>query len=681
MNFPDEILEKMWNSFNWDKIESNLLEMQCQLSKAAFKYQKDNVKELSIKITNCLSFKALAVKKVSEDLNSASGIDNVKWLTPVEKMKATLSLNPKNYKAKPFKRFIIKDSKNGKERRINIPTIFDRAMQILYMFALDPISEATADRKSFAFRKGRSTFDVHSLIINFLNEKDFPMFVLICDVKSYYDSISHKWLLNNIPMSKPVLREFIEAGIVFNNEVFPTDVGISLGCNISTILGNMTLDGLQKLLYDLQGDKVSDYWQGYVIRFADDILVTARSKDDALKFKRVIEDFLRLRGLKLSESKTQIKNVFEGFEFLSRFYFKKEDQAHSIPSEKSIMKLENDLMELILNNPKRWSQKNLIQTLNSKLIGWATYQKVTEATDTFKHIDVVVNALILRLMHQMYPNKTTAQLTKKYWFKENNKFIFSLPTNKSIRIIQLSDIVLIKPSHLDTKQNVYLDKEYFDNRNEIQEINRISGKFKTIWNRQDGKCYYCNKSIKPDQPKKIVIKNPCIKDTTIKNMAYIHSYCAYDELVFINSNLDKNSKINVEEILKEINDPTLSNFFRKENKYSKLYDYFTNCNKYSFQLKFSEIEKIIDNKLCNSLYKYDSYWRQSKNGSIASSWLKNGYRIKKLYLKEKKVTFIRTKKATSKLEIPEQLQSSNLPKSAKAELEQFFYYIIDKYGL
>lgn len=681
MDFPDDVLEKMWNSFNWDKIEKNLFEIQCELSKATFKYKKELVKKLSIKITSSLSFKALAVKKVSEELKSASGIDNVKWITPVEKMKATLSLNPKNYKAKPFKRFIIKDSKNGKERRINIPTIFDRAMQILYMFALDPISEATADRKSFAFRKGRSTFDVHSLIMNFLNEKEFPMFVLICDVKSYYDSISHKWLLNNIPMSKPILREFIEAGIVFNNEIFPTDIGISLGCNISTILGNMTLDGIQKILYELQGDKVTDYWNGYAIRFADDILVTARSKDDALKFKSVIEDFLSLRGLKLSETKTQIKSVFEGFEFLSRFYYKKEDQAHSIPSEKSIMKLEYELMELILNHPKKWSQKNLIQTLNSKLTGWATYQKVTEATDSFRHIDVVVNALLIRLMNQMYPNKTTNQLTKKYWFKENNKFIFSLPTNKSIRIIQLSDIVLVKHNCLDTKQNVYLDKTYFDNRSDYQEINKVSGKYKIVWNRQDGKCYYCDKPIKPDQPRKIIYKNITIKDTTIRNMAYIHSYCAYDELVFINSNLDQKSKINVEEILKELNDPSLMNFFRKENKYSKLYDYFTNCNKYSFQLKFSDIEKIIDNKLCNSLYKYDSYWRQAKSGSIASSWLENGYRIKKLYLKEKKVTFIRTKKATSKLEIPEQLQSANLPKSAKAELEQFFDYIIDKYGL
>ena len=84
MDFPDDVLEKMWNSFNWDKIEKNLFEIQCELSKATFKYKKELVKKLSIKITSSLSFKALAVKKVSEELKSASGIDNVKWITPVE---------------------------------------------------------------------------------------------------------------------------------------------------------------------------------------------------------------------------------------------------------------------------------------------------------------------------------------------------------------------------------------------------------------------------------------------------------------------------------------------------------------------------------------------------------------------------------------------------------------------
>lgn len=130
--------------------------------------------------------------------------------------------------------------------------------------------------------------------------------VFWCVIKSYCDSISHEWLLDNIPMDKQVLKEFLKAGIIFNNELFPTDVGISLGCNISTILGNMTLDGLQQLFYNLQDKENMDYYDGYVLRFADDILVTARTKDKAELYLNMIEEFAQERGLEISKNKTYI---------------------------------------------------------------------------------------------------------------------------------------------------------------------------------------------------------------------------------------------------------------------------------------------------------------------------------------------------------------------------------------
>lgn len=71
-------------------------------------------------------------------------------------------------------------------------------------------------------------------------------------------------------MNRNVLKQFLKSGAIFNGEFFLIDTGISLGCNISPILGNMTLDGIQKLLYDLQGDTKSiDYLDGYAVRFAD----------------------------------------------------------------------------------------------------------------------------------------------------------------------------------------------------------------------------------------------------------------------------------------------------------------------------------------------------------------------------------------------------------------------------
>ncbi|MBR1936320.1 MAG: reverse transcriptase N-terminal domain-containing protein [Bacilli bacterium] len=681
IEFPDDMLSKMWDEFDWKKARNKVFKLQQLLTIAAFKHRDNEVKKLSNEIVNSLGAKALAVKKVSEELDSAPGIDKVKWIKSADKMRAAFALNRDDYKSKPYKRFVIHDNKSNKERRINIPTMFDRAMQVLYSMVLDPISEATADRKSFAFRKGRSALDVHALIMHMLKERNAPEWFLICDIKSYYDTISHDWLLRNIPMNKNVLKEFIKAGIVFNNEIFPNDMGISLGSNISTIIGNMTLDGIQKLMYDQQDSENIDYWDGYTIRFADDILISARTKEKAQHYLECMKQFAAERGLELSPTKTHIEHLSTGFEFLSRRYYKKDFQIHCVPSKNSITKMENELYDLILNNDKRWSQKKLIQALNAKLNGWASYHRITEAGEAFNHIDVVVSALLLNLTKQMYPKKPLKTIIKKYWYKdEKQRDVFTLTTNKNIRVIKLEDIVLVEHPRIDIKQNIYLDVEYFQSRCNTQEMIKISGKYKSIWQRQEGKCYYCGKKIKTDQHRKIIFKN-LNQGNTLSNMAYIHSFCEYDEIKFVNSDYSNLNKIDVETIIKEIKDPEIAKVYYNRSKYSNLYEYFATCTKYTFILTFKEIENIIDEKLCNSLYKYESYWYQNKKGLISKCWLENGYVIKRLYLKEKKVTFIRKKKQSSRIDIPKQLLSSKIPQSAKYELEQFFNYIIDKYGL
>src|SRR5674476_1189022 len=70
-----------------------------------------------------------------------SGIDGEKWLTSTSKMKAVLSLTGKGYKAKPLKRVFINKPGKKKKRPLDIPTMYDRAIQSLYSLALEPIAK------------------------------------------------------------------------------------------------------------------------------------------------------------------------------------------------------------------------------------------------------------------------------------------------------------------------------------------------------------------------------------------------------------------------------------------------------------------------------------------------------------------------------------------------------------
>jgi len=105
---------------------------------------------------------------------------------------------------------------------------------------LEPIAEATGDRRSFGFRKLRSTHDACAQAFFCLCRKNSPEWVLEGDIKGCFDNISHQWLIDNIPMDKSILRQFLKAGYIFNRHLFPTEAGTPQGGIISPILANIT---------------------------------------------------------------------------------------------------------------------------------------------------------------------------------------------------------------------------------------------------------------------------------------------------------------------------------------------------------------------------------------------------------------------------------------------------------
>ena len=220
--------------------------------------------------------------------------------------------------------------------------MYDRAMQALYALALQPAAETCADKRSFGFRLFRSAQDAAQYAFNCLHNPKSAQWILEGDIKGCFDNISHNWLEKNVPMDRSVLSQFLKAGYVFEKNLYHTDRGTPQGGIISPILANITLDGIESILEEQYPDM-----KVHFIRYADDFMVTAPSKEVAEEICELIRIFLTERGLELSESKTLITHINDGFDFLG-WSFRKYDGILLIkPSRESIRKVTDTIPYVI----------------------------------------------------------------------------------------------------------------------------------------------------------------------------------------------------------------------------------------------------------------------------------------------------------------------------------------------
>ena len=532
---PDTVqLEHQWKSIDWKKAEAEVSRLQARIAKATQEKKWNTVKRLQYLLSHSYYAKALAVRKVTTNQGKHTpGIDKELWNTPAVKMRNVLILTDKGYKAKPLRRVFIEKPGKKKKRPLGIPCMYDRAMQALYALALDPVSETTADEKSFGFRRGRSAQDACEYIFTALSRRTSPEWVLEGDIKGCFDHISHDWLIDHIPMDKSVLKQFLKAGFVFQNELFPTDEGTPQGGVISPILANMALDGMQKVLSDRFHTnrlgkidlRFKNAHKVNLVRYADDFIVTAATKEIAEEAKEIIRGFLCTRGLELSEEKTLITHVDDGFDMLGWTFRRFKEKLIVKPSKKSVKALNASLHNTVLERGKAWRQEDLIRVLNRQLRGWANYHQSVCAKDAFSRTDHILYEMLWRWAKRRHPKKNRKWITANYWYSKGlRNWVFS---TKNAELIRLGEVPIIRHTKVRMSANPYLDSEYFIQRKIQNGMKRLSGRFKKIWRNQNGCCYHCGQPMEISDEREIFYKIPKSmggKDD-VPNMAYVHKYC------------------------------------------------------------------------------------------------------------------------------------------------------------
>lgn len=434
-------LGQRWKSIDFKNAETEVRHLQVRIAKAMKEGKSNKVKALQWLLTHSWSARVLAVRRVTRNKGSRTpGIDGEIWNTPAKKMRGVLSLNRKGYRALPLRRIKIPKGKGG-FRNLGIPCMKDRAMQALYLTALEPVAEMTADLNSYGFRRLRACRDAIEQCFIALGNLYSAQWVLDADIRACFDWIDHKWLLENIPMDRKVLKEWLRCGFVEKGQLFPTQTGTPQGGIASPTLANMALDGLEQVV------KKSCPYRCKVnfIRYADDFIVTAKTPQ--LLRERVIpaiKDFLAKRGLCLSETKTKIVNITEGLDFLGQTLRKFRGKLIIQPSKQSIHRL----LEKIRIDAKRFigaRADKMVDCINSRIRGWCNFHRYVQSRQTFSYIDHYIFKTLWQWTHRQHPKKSRRWRKKKYF--PNGDWCFTAKVklrDKTRRIVSVLKAVSIR---------------------------------------------------------------------------------------------------------------------------------------------------------------------------------------------------------------------------------------------
>ena len=171
--------------------------------------------------------------------------------------------------------------------------------------------------------------------------------------------------------------------------------------------------------------------------------------------------FLKERGLELSDDKTLITNLNEGFDFLGWNFRKYNGKLLIKPSKKSIKKFTETISQTIKKG-MAWSQEVLIAKLNSIIRGWTNYHNFVVSSGVFQTLDHRIWEMLWRWAKRRHPNKSKYWIANKYWKRSNTRrWNFRTEINE---LLLLSKTKIYRHIPLKLQMNPFLDPDYFQKR-------------------------------------------------------------------------------------------------------------------------------------------------------------------------------------------------------------------------
>ena len=422
---------RRWSQVDWAVVARFVHRLQERIAKAVREQRWGKARALQHLLSRSFYARLWAVRRVVRNKGKHTpGVDGVVWRTEGQRWNAVAALKRRGYRPRPLRRIYIPKA-NGQRRPLGIPTMHDRAMQALYALTLNPVAETTGDPSSYGFRSYRSTADAIGQCFVTLAKSCSPQWLLEADIKACFDRIDHDWLIANVPMDKHLLRAWLKAGYMEDGSYFDTDAGTPQGGIISPILANLALDGLEARVAEVvprRGAKVN------VVRYADDFIITGAS--EALLRDQVqpaVEAFLAERGLTLSETKTRLTHITQGFDFLGFNVRKYGGKLLIQPSAANVRRFLRAVKVLIAKF-RAHPGPALMGALNARLRGFFHYYRHVVSKRCFSRMDQQIFRYLKHWASIRHRRKPWNWIKRQYFIAPCGRWHFSVPgTTKRTR--------------------------------------------------------------------------------------------------------------------------------------------------------------------------------------------------------------------------------------------------------